>query len=94
MSSAPWSLHLLSEVLSAFTVESPTALRDVVTRVGEAVDAEVMAIIQDGDFELCSGLSRQEKPALLAIATTAATTATTTAPSTGTYTPISKRRFW
>ena len=73
MSSAPWSLHLLSEVLSAFTVESPTALRDVVTRVGEAVDAEVMAIIQDGDFELCSGLSWQEKPALLAIATTAAT---------------------
>jgi diguanylate cyclase (GGDEF)-like protein len=73
MSSAPWSLHLLSEVLAAFTLESPTALRDVVSRVGEAVDAEVMAILQDGHYQLCTGLTRQEKPALLAIASSAPT---------------------
>jgi len=73
MSSAPWSLHLLSEVLSAFTLESPTALRDVVSRVGESVDAEVIAILQGGEFELCSGLTRHDKPALQAIAATAAT---------------------
>ena len=73
MSSAPWSLHLLSEVLAAFTLESPTALRDVVSRVGESVDAEVIAIFQGGEFELCSGLNRQEKPALQAIAATADT---------------------
>jgi len=72
MSSAPWSLHLLSEVLAAFTVESPTALRDVVSRVGEAVDAEVMAILTADDFVLCSGLTRQEKPALLAMAASGA----------------------
>ena len=79
MSSPPWSLHLLSEVLAAFTVESPTALRDVVSRVGEAVDAEVMAILRGDEFLLCSGLTRQEKPALLAIAATTSAAATTAA---------------
>jgi len=67
MSTAPWSLHVLSEVLSAFTVQSPTALRDVVSRVAEAVDAEITAIVrQQGAFELCVGLEDQEKCLLAA----------------------------
>jgi diguanylate cyclase (GGDEF)-like protein len=67
MSTAPWSLHLLSEVLAAFTVQSPTALRDVVSRVAEAVDAEITAIVgAQGTFQLCVGLEDQEKPLLAA----------------------------
>jgi diguanylate cyclase (GGDEF)-like protein len=45
MSEIPWSLHLLSEVLSAFSVEDPKALITVINRVAEAVDAEVVAIV-------------------------------------------------
>lgn len=67
MSTAPWSLHLLGEVLSAFSVESPTALRDVVSRVAEAVDAEVTAILRRGQFTLCTGLTRNEQPDLQAL---------------------------
>jgi len=67
MSTAPWSLHVLSEVLAAFTVQSPTALRDVVSRVAEAVDAEITAIVRhQGTFELCVGLEDQDKPVLAA----------------------------
>ena len=65
MSTAPWSLHVLSEVLGAFTFKSPTALRDVVSRVAEAVDAEITAILRHpGGFELCVGLEDQHKPML------------------------------
>lgn len=65
MSSAPWSLHLLGEVLSAFSVDSPTALRDVVSRVAEAVDAEITAILRHDSFSLCTGLTQDEKGRLL-----------------------------
>ena len=68
MSTAPWSLHLLSEVLAAFTVQSPTALRDVVSRVAEAVDAEIMGIVRQGEFVLFVGLEDQEKALLEAAA--------------------------
>ena len=61
MSTGPWSLHVLSEVLAAFTVESPSALRDVLSRVSEAVDAEVTAILSDGNYVLCTGLDEDEK---------------------------------
>ena len=67
MTTAPWSLHLLSEVLSAFTVESPTALGDVIHRVAEAVDAEIVAIVRDGALGLCTGLTAEEQPGLLAL---------------------------
>jgi diguanylate cyclase (GGDEF)-like protein len=67
MSTAPWSLHLLGEVLSAFSVERPTALRDVVTRVAEAVDAEITAIVRQGAFTLCTGLIAEEQGHLLAL---------------------------
>jgi hypothetical protein len=39
-----WSLHLLSEILSAFSTDDPDNLRNAVNRVTEAVDAEVGAI--------------------------------------------------
>ena len=69
MTSAPWSLHALSEVLSAFTVQSTTALRDVVSRVAEAVDAEITAIVRaQGAFELCVGLVEDHEKSLLAAA--------------------------
>jgi len=63
MSSAPWSLHVLSEVLAAFTVRSPTALRDVMSRVAEAVDAEITAIMNgaQSDFQHCVGLEDHQK---------------------------------
>lgn len=70
MTSAPWSLHLLGEVLSAFSVDSPTPLRDVVSRVAEAVDAEITAILHQGAFSLCTGLTEAEKPLLQACAAT------------------------
>ena len=76
MSSAPWSLHLLGEVLSAFSVDSPTALRDVVSRVAEAVDAEITAILRQGSFTLCTGLTPEERPALQALAECRAATLT------------------
>ena len=63
MSSAPWSLHVLSEVLAAFTVRSPTALRDVMSRVAEGVDAEITAIMDgaQSDFQHCVGLEDHQK---------------------------------
>jgi diguanylate cyclase (GGDEF)-like protein len=67
MSTAPWSLHVLSEVLSAFTVDSPTALADVIHRVAEAVDAEIVAIVRDAALTLCTGLIPDEYPRLLTL---------------------------
>jgi hypothetical protein len=64
MNTGPWSLHVLSEVLAAFTVESPSALRDVLSRVSEAVDAEVTAIFADDDYVLCTGLDEDDKQLL------------------------------
>ncbi|MFM7315037.1 MAG: putative bifunctional diguanylate cyclase/phosphodiesterase [Cyanobium sp.] len=64
MNEVPWSLHLLSEVLSAFTVEDPQALRSVIYRVAEAVDAEVVAILDPRHVSLCIGL-RPDQQALL-----------------------------
>ena len=65
MTAAPWSLHLLSEVLAAFSVDSPSALGDVIHRVAESVDAEIMAIVRDGELTICSGLLPEEHPCLL-----------------------------
>jgi len=44
-----WSLHLLSEILSAFSTDDPENLRTVVSRVAEAVEAEVAAILSDAE---------------------------------------------
>ncbi|MEI6031699.1 MAG: bifunctional diguanylate cyclase/phosphodiesterase [Synechococcaceae cyanobacterium ELA739] len=64
MNEIPWSLHLLSEVLAAFSVEDPYALRNVINRVAEAVDAEVVAILRQGSISHCIGLSAAEQPQL------------------------------
>ncbi|MEI7666087.1 MAG: bifunctional diguanylate cyclase/phosphodiesterase [Synechococcaceae cyanobacterium ELA263] len=66
MSEVPWSLHLLSEVLAAFSVDDPHALRNVINRVAEAVDAEVVAILREGKISHCIGLSATEQPLLIA----------------------------
>ena len=67
MTAAPWSLHLLAEVLSAFTLDSPTALEDVIHRVAEAVDAEIVALVRDGALCHCTGLTAGDRAPLLAL---------------------------
>ncbi|MFM7269560.1 MAG: putative bifunctional diguanylate cyclase/phosphodiesterase [Cyanobium sp.] len=62
-----WSLHLLSELLSAFSTEDPENLRQVLNRVAEAVDAEVAAIITGGQLEGCIGLAESERQQLPAV---------------------------
>ena len=52
-----WSLHMLSEILSAFSTEDPDNLRNVLNRVAESVDAEVAAILCEGKVDWCIGLS-------------------------------------
>lgn len=64
MNEVPWSLHLLSELLAAFTVEDPQALRSVIHRVAESVDAEVVAIVNAEEVKLCIGLSPDQQAPL------------------------------
>lgn len=52
-----WSLHLLSEILAAFSTDDPENLRNVVNRVAESVEAEVAAILSDGTIRFCIGMS-------------------------------------
>jgi diguanylate cyclase (GGDEF)-like protein len=59
-------LHLLSELLSAFNLEDPDALRNVIHRVGEAVDAEVVALLAPG--RLIDGIGLGEKDLALLMA--------------------------
>lgn len=51
-----WSLHLLSEILSAFSAEDPQNLLSVLNRVAEAVDAEAAAILHSGEIRWSVGL--------------------------------------
>ena len=55
-----WSLHLLSEILSAFSTEDPENLRNVVNRVAESVEAEVAAILGPEGVSWGIGLARDE----------------------------------
>lgn len=60
-----WSLHLLSEILAAFSPEDPENLRNVLNRVAESVEAEV-ALILTGETISCSiGLPQSERIRLL-----------------------------
>ena len=60
-----WSLHVLSEILSAFSTEDPDNLRNVINRVAESVDAEVAAILCEGQINWCIGLSEADQIQLL-----------------------------
>ncbi|MFM7361552.1 MAG: putative bifunctional diguanylate cyclase/phosphodiesterase [Cyanobium sp.] len=60
-----WSLHLLSEILSAFSTDDPENLRNVVNRVAEAVEAEVAAILAAEGIRWCIGLDEEERALLL-----------------------------
>jgi len=66
MGEPSWSLHLLSELLSAFQLEDPDALRTVIHRVSEAVDAEVVAVVTPGHFHDGIGLADGDTARLLA----------------------------
>ncbi|MEB3333032.1 MAG: bifunctional diguanylate cyclase/phosphodiesterase [Synechococcaceae cyanobacterium] len=65
MSEVPWSLHLLSEVLSAFSVEDPNALGNVIIRIAEAVDAEVAAVVRGGRLQNAIGVIGAEQELLV-----------------------------
>ncbi|MFM7651439.1 MAG: putative bifunctional diguanylate cyclase/phosphodiesterase [Vulcanococcus sp.] len=56
-----WSLHLLSEILSAFSTDDPENLRNVVNRVAESVEAEVAAIMGPEGISWGIGLAREER---------------------------------
>jgi diguanylate cyclase (GGDEF)-like protein len=60
-----WSLHLLSEILSAFSTDDPENLRNVVNRVAESVEAEVAAILSPSSIQWCIGLAEHERTLLL-----------------------------
>jgi diguanylate cyclase (GGDEF)-like protein len=66
MGEPSWSLHLLSELLSAFQLEDPDALRTVIHRVSEAVDAEVVAVVTPGHYHNGIGLDDDDAGRLLA----------------------------
>lgn len=65
-----WSLNMLAEVLSAFSVDEPNAMVNVVFRVAESVDAEVAAIIRDGKVVQSIGLVNSDIDVLLGSAKT------------------------
>jgi len=60
-----WSLHLLSEVLSAFSTDDPDNLRNVLNRVAEAVDAEVASILSADGITWVIGLAGEERDRML-----------------------------
>ncbi|MFM8277024.1 MAG: putative bifunctional diguanylate cyclase/phosphodiesterase [Cyanobium sp.] len=68
MSETPWSLLMLSEVLSAFRVDDPQALGRVISRMAESVDAEVAALIEAATFQYVIGLREVDRQALLQLA--------------------------
>ena len=59
-----WSLHLLSEILSAFSTEDPENLRTVLNRVAESVEAEVAMILNGSRISWCIGLPEGERNGL------------------------------
>jgi diguanylate cyclase (GGDEF)-like protein len=65
-----WSLHLLSEILSAFSTDDPENLRNVVNRVAESVEAEVAVILGEQGITWSIGLNAAERQLLLQQATT------------------------
>jgi diguanylate cyclase (GGDEF)-like protein len=68
MTQVPWSLHLLAELLSGFSLEDPDALRKVINRVAEAVDAEVVSLLAPSAVLHGIGLATADQQRLLAAA--------------------------
>jgi diguanylate cyclase (GGDEF)-like protein len=68
MTDTPWSLLVLSEVLSAFRVDDPRAMVRLVSRVAESVDAEVAAVIEASTIQHSIGLREADRQALLQLA--------------------------
>jgi diguanylate cyclase (GGDEF)-like protein len=66
MTGVPWSLHLLSELLSGFSLEDPEALPKVINRVAEAVDAEVVALLGTKTVRHGIGLAERDRNRLMA----------------------------
>ena len=66
MTGVPWSLHLLSELLSGFSLEDPDALPKVINRVAEAVDAEVVALVGPQTTRHGIGLAEPDRDRLRA----------------------------
>jgi diguanylate cyclase (GGDEF)-like protein len=60
-----WSLHLLSEILAAFSPEDPEDLLTVLNRVAESVEAEVAMILTRKEISCSIGLPLNERPRLL-----------------------------
>ncbi|MFZ4518617.1 MAG: putative bifunctional diguanylate cyclase/phosphodiesterase [Microthrixaceae bacterium] len=70
MNDVPWSLHQLAEVLAAFSIDDPDAVRSAVDRVAEAVDAEVALLIDGGRVGYAIGVTPQERAELSGSAAT------------------------
>jgi diguanylate cyclase (GGDEF)-like protein len=66
MTGVPWSLHVLSELLSGFSLEDPEALPKVINRVAEAVDAEVVALLGANAVRHGIGLAERDRARLQA----------------------------
>lgn len=60
-----WSLHLLSEILAAFSTDDPENLRNVLNRVAESVEAEVAMILTGQEIRCSIGLAQAERAQLL-----------------------------
>jgi len=80
-----WSLHLLSEILSAFSTDDPENLRNVVNRVAESVDAEVAAMISLDGITSGIGLAAEERICLEVLASSRPSTVTIAAGTLHTY---------
>ena len=71
-----WSLHLLSEILSAFSTDDPENLRNVVNRVAESVEAEVAAILGVDGISWGIGLAQEERDLVRSLAASKPSTIT------------------
>lgn len=60
MNDVPWSLHLLAELLSVFRADADDVVRPAVDRIAEAVDAELVAVVDGGRVRHAIGVAQEE----------------------------------
>ena len=60
-----WALNMLAEVLSAFSVDDPNGMVDVVFRVAENLDAEAAAIVRGNRVTQSVGILPRDEVSLL-----------------------------